>query len=346
MLSFDAISGQDRAVADLRRAYLSDHLPHGLIFAGPTGVGKSTTARALATLFLCDKPKDDHPCGKCPACHLMEAGNHPDFHTVYRQLIRLEKKDSKAKDLSIDVIRQYLVGPANLKPQMERGKVFVIEEAERMNAEAQNSMLKTLEEPAGRTLIILLIDQPNALLPTIRSRCQLIRFNPLPTEFVRTELEKRGKSKQDAQDAADFAEGSLGLALQWLEDGVVDRARDLRHRLTAITHGQIMADLPDWFRASGEAYAEKQLERDELASKDQATREGMSLYLRLAAQELRKQLAAADDPSELEPICSAIDATARADEYLEGNVNLALIFQQLAVTLERLFGRAGKVGTR
>src|SRR5687768_2913493 len=131
------ILGQETAIETIVRAYESDRLPHGLIFAGPVGVGKATTARALATLFLCEKPKGAEPCGKCESCTLM-AGEpeptHPDFHVVYRQLIRLEKEKSKAIELSVDVIRDYLVGPANLKPMMNHGKVFVVEEAELMNA--------------------------------------------------------------------------------------------------------------------------------------------------------------------------------------------------------------------
>src|SRR5579862_5608149 len=165
--TFDQIFSQDRAIEQLRQAYRSDRLPHGLIFGGPIGVGKATTAAALATLFLCEHPKKDSACGKCQSCVLMSAGNHPDFHGIYKELVRLEFKDRKAIDLSIDVIRPYLIQPAGLKASMGRGKVFVVEQADYMNAAAQNSMLKTLEEPVGRTLIILLCEQPGSMLPTI-----------------------------------------------------------------------------------------------------------------------------------------------------------------------------------
>src|SRR6478752_2458502 len=138
MLTLDDIFGQDAAIEQLRRAYLADRLPHGLLFAGPVGVGKALTARALGTLFLCEAPRGTSRCGKCESCTLMGAGTHPDFHSVYRQLIRLEKDTAKARDLTIDVIRDYLVAPANLKATMNRGKVFVVEEADLMNAAAQN----------------------------------------------------------------------------------------------------------------------------------------------------------------------------------------------------------------
>src|SRR5688572_31040044 len=236
MTTFEDILGQENAIETISRAYESERLPHGLIFAGPVGVGKATTARALATLFLCEKPKGAEPCGKCASCALMSAEPEPtppDYHVVYRQLIRLEKEKSKAIELSVDVVRDFLVEPANMKASMNRGKVFVVEEAELMNPQAQNAMLKTLEEPAGRTLIVLLTDQPHALLPTIRSRCQLVRFAPLDTKLVQRELEKRGIDKGAAAAAAALTEGSLGLALKWVQDGVVSSAGELIRQIDA-----------------------------------------------------------------------------------------------------------------
>jgi DNA polymerase III delta' subunit len=335
MQTFDDIFGQDAALDVLRRAYRADRLPHGLIFAGPVGVGKATGARALGGLFLCEKPKDDSPCGRCESCRVFDAGNHPDYHVIYRQLVRLDKETSKAKELSVHVVRDFLIGPANRKPVMNRGKVFVVEESELMNPTAQNSLLKTLEEPAGRALIVLLTDQPGALLPTIRSRCQTIRFAALPESLVRAELEKRGINKAVAADAARLAAGSLGLALKWIEDGVVAAAKELIGQIDGLSAGRGAGDLPGWFKKAAEAYAEKQLERDKLASKDAATREGLSVYLRVAAEHLRRGMAAADDADALEQACAAIDALARAETYLDENVNVSLVLQQLAATLER-----------
>lgn len=346
MLTFENIFGQDAALAALRRAYLADRLPHGLIFAGPVGVGKATTARALGGLFLCQKPRQDQPCGTCPACTVFATGNHPDWHVITKELIRVHDRTGKSKgiDLSINVLRPELIEPAGRKATMGVGKVFVIEQAELMNAQAQNSILKTLEEPAGRTIIILLTDQPLTLLPTIRSRCQVVRFAALDQALVRGELEKRGHSAADAADAAMFAEGSLGLALRWLEDGVVERARELLGRIEGLMAARVAPDLPDWFKQAADDYAARQLQRDELASKDQATREALSLYLRLAAQVFRRHLTSADDPETLEKLAGGIDAVVRADQYLDGNVNLSLIFQQFVVTLESLFAKPAFAG--
>jgi hypothetical protein len=273
----------------------------------------------------------------------MQANTHPDFHVITKELIRYHDKTGKSKgiDLSVNVIRPELIEPAGRKPMLGHGKVFIVEEADAMNPQAQNALLKTLEEPAGRTLIILLTEQPGALLPTIRSRCQVIPFAALDEKTVRSELEKRKIDKQTAAEAATFAEGSLGLALKWIEDGVIAHARELVKQLDGLIAGRAPEGLEVWFKAAADDYAEKQMKRDELGSKDQATREGLTLYLRLAANHFRRRMQSSSDPAELERLCGAVDAVARAEEYLWCNVNIALVFQQLALAWERELAGTG-----
>lgn len=344
MISFKDIFGQDRAIEALRDAYVADRLPHALIFAGPVGVGKATTAQALGALFLCENPKKDSPCGKCAACKLFEANSHPDFHVITKELIRYHDKTGKSKgiELSIFVIRPELIDKVAMKPAMNRGKVFVIEQAELMNAQAQNAMLKTLEEPAGRALIILLTDQPGLILQTVRSRSQTIRFAALEREVVKEQLGARKIDKRTADRAASVADGSLGLALKWIEDGVVDAADQLTAMLETAERGGGARELPHWFKQSSEAYAAKQLERDELGSKDQATREALTLYLRLASEHFRKRMTQTDNPDALEALCASVDAVVLTESYIDSNVNVPLAIQQLAGALERIFASAGK----
>jgi DNA polymerase-3 subunit delta' len=336
-ITFDQIFGQEQALATLRRAYSADRLPHGLLFAGPVGVGKGTTAAALAALFLCQHPQGDRPCGQCDSCRVFPSGNHPDYHIITKELIRYHDKTGKSKgiDLSIHVLRPELIEPAGRKAVMGHGKVFVIEQAEMMNPQAQNGLLKTLEEPAGRTVIVLLTDQPESLLATVRSRCQTIRFAALSHTRVKDELEKRGIALDLAASAAALSEGSLGESLRWIEDGIISLARELIQQLDAVAGGGGAADLQEWFKKAADGYAEKRLARDELASKDQATRQGYALYLRLASRHFRDQLTQTNDAEAMEQLCSAIDAVARAEAYLDANVNVALVFQQFGIALER-----------
>jgi DNA polymerase-3 subunit delta' len=340
VISFDDIFGQDAAIEWLKHAYIADRLPHGMVFAGPVGVGKSTTALALAGVLLCEKPKGELPCGACESCRAMSAEPtaHPDYHVVTRDLIRLYDKSgtSKGIDLSIKVIRAEVLERASRKSVMGRAKVFVVKQAELMNRDAQNALLKTLEEPAGRTFIILLTDQPDLLLSTIRSRSQTIRFAPLGEKLVARELKKRaGIDAETAARAAMITRGSLGQAMKWIEDGVIEPASELINQVDGLFEGQAPTDLPAWFKKAAEAYAERQMQRDALGSKDAATREGLALYLNVAAEHIRRRLAALGDPDELERACAAIDSLARAETYLDANVNVSLIFQQLAAALSQ-----------
>ena len=236
-------------------------------------------------------------------------------------------------DLSINVIRPELIEPASRKASMGRGKVFIIEQAELMNAVAQNALLKTLEEPMGGTLIVLLTDQADCLLATVRSRARIVRFAPLETAVVERELVRREVAKDVAVRAAALSRGSLGLALRWIEDGVVTAAGELEQQVDAFLAGNPPEDLPGWLKKAADAYAEKQLERDELSSKEQATREGLGVYLLIGAERLRHVLEQAGHEEELASLCDKIEAIATTEKYLDSNVNVSVALQQLSVAL-------------
>ena len=324
------IFGQDQAITQLRQAQLAGRVPHGLIFSGPNGVGKGTTARALGAWFLCDHPLADDSCGKCPSCHLVEAGTHPDFHLIFRQLVRLLKKTSKARDLSIDVIKEYFLGPASRTPMQGNGKVFVIEEAETMSRDAANAILKTLEEPYGRTLILLLTDQPHYLLPTMRSRCQVVQFSGLSDDLIMGQLEAKGIDRATAELAAHLAQGSLGPAIRWTEDGLVQRISPLFERLASAIAGRPSDDLPKFIAdiAAQQVLAEQA--RDPNISKDQATRDAVVLHLRFASEYLRMQFTGDLDAGKKLRICRMIDDIAQSQIYIEGNVNVNLVLEHIS----------------
>jgi DNA polymerase-3 subunit delta' len=223
-MPFAEIRGQERAVARLRRAWVAGRLPQAYCFAGPSGVGKRTTALALAQAVNCLMPVAggtgaDDACGACVACRKIGGGLHPDVAEV-----RPEGKTV----ITIDQIRE-VAGRAALRPYEGRRPVWILDPADLMQEPAANALLKTLEEPAGATLFVLVTAAPSALLPTILSRCQVVRFDPLGEVHLREILAGHGRPTQDAAAAAILAGGSAERALAM----DVEEARATRERLVA-----------------------------------------------------------------------------------------------------------------
>jgi DNA polymerase-3 subunit delta' len=210
---------QDKAISAIQNAFAGDKVAHAYIFAGPDGVGKFTTAREFAKLLLCKKPvkKDDFAdsCGQCESCRIFEAGSHPDFEHVYKELIKFTK-DGKDKDAPVDfpinVVREFVIDKVNRKPAFSTQRVFVLSEAEKLNKQSQNCLLKVLEEPPSYCCIILICTRPEALLPTIRSRCQILRFGPIDEKKIIEKLGQTGLGEKQAKYFARLADGSLGVA--------------------------------------------------------------------------------------------------------------------------------------
>ncbi|MFA5252929.1 MAG: DNA polymerase III subunit, partial [Phycisphaerae bacterium] len=177
---------QEKAVASLEQAYDSGKVAHAYVFAGPDGVGKFTTAREFAKLLLCKNPvkTDDltDSCGECESCRAFDAGSHPDFEHVYKELIVFTEngkdKDTPV-DFPIDVVREFVIGKVSQRPALSTRRVFVLTETEKLNDTSQNCLLKVLEEPPAYCCIILVCTRPDKFLPTIRSRCQILRFGPI-----------------------------------------------------------------------------------------------------------------------------------------------------------------------
>ena len=248
---FRDVRHQDRALSILRRTLASGRTPHALLFDGPDGVGKEMAARALAAKLLCENvpgqagfqaglgfaaesaDADFEPCGDCRSCRLFAADTHPDFHLIDRSLHKLhddpQVRRSKGLFLVIDVIRDFLIAHSSSAPSLGRRRVFIVRDAERMNENAQNALLKTLEEPPGNACLILVSSAAGRLLPTIRSRTQRIPFDLLPQAFVLEKL-AAGVDPTAARTLAGLSQGRLGPALLWNRIGLpelVDRAAAL-----------------------------------------------------------------------------------------------------------------------
>ena len=204
LITFADVRGHERACAALRGAVTAGRLPHALLFAGPDGVGKRSVALALAAWAQCEVGGDD-ACGNCAACRQVAAGTHPDVHVVGVPQGKKEIGVERARD-----VKRFV----QLKPLRDRFKLAVIDDAHMLTVAAQNALLKTLEEPPDRSCLLLVANNPDALLPTVRSRCQRVLFAPLSRAAVVAVLTERlGLAAAVAERLAAVAEGSPGRAL-------------------------------------------------------------------------------------------------------------------------------------
>ena len=306
---------------------------------------------------------------------MVAADTHPDWHLVYRQLNRAhpepEVRKRKGLDIGVDVLRHFVIDKVGFTPSRGRAKVFVVREADRITTQAQNALLKTLEEPPGTTYLILLVTSIDRLLPTTLSRCQVVEFDPLPGEFVRERLRAAFPNLVAPQLAwcAWFADGSIGGAMQAVEEHLFDVYARVRgtllpqpgtsssdtsasHRALLMTHrSRCLKAWTDEAEALGELYRK----RDPDISDTEATRRGWKTVFRLLAEGYAELLRSASDGENqnssaqaMNPVVAdadgagperaadAIQRIALAERHLDLNANTQLVVEALANDLARI----------
>jgi DNA polymerase-3 subunit delta' len=230
---WERVRGHAAQVEMFRRSIRRGRLSHAYLFVGDEGIGKRTFAHALSQCLLCQTLADDvvDACGTCPSCLRFQAGTHPDFHTV-------GIPEGKS-ELPIELIagsrdkrgREGLCFDLSMRPTNGSRRIAVIDDADHMNAASANALLKTLEEPPPYAILILIAASPDSLLPTIRSRCQQVRFDPLSIDDVASLLVAQGTVEDPAEAAtvARLSGGSLFTAAQLIDPAL----RKLREELFA-----------------------------------------------------------------------------------------------------------------
>lgn len=235
------VVGHEWAVEFLRRSIANNRLAHAYLFGGPEGVGKALLALRLAQALNCERAGVD-PCLRCRACQRIERGNHPDVRIagMATQAAGAKADDAaRQKELKIDTVREWQ-RDMMLKPYEGRRRIFILHDAEKLNEAASNAMLKTLEEPPPYATLILVAHTTGSLLPTIVSRCQLLRLRPLPRAQVAAALRERWNlTPGDAELLAAWSGGRIGWALR-----MIDAPDELAARQNQLAELLALADQP------------------------------------------------------------------------------------------------------
>ncbi len=327
--------GHEWAVDMLRRHVTRGDLRHAYLFSGPPGLGRRTLALRLAQALNCERPvAPGEPCFNCRTCKQIEAMQHPDLNVV--EPVDADLNPSPTGEIRISQIRN-LQKTFNLKPYQSQYRVAIFLRFQEANDNAANALLKTLEEAPAHAILILTADTPEQLLPTINSRCEILRLRPLPIEAVTADLIERGLDEDRARLLAHISGGRPGFARKLVEDGTVLEKREERlNDLQTLLPAQ---------RVEKFSYAEK------LAKDKDAMRQTILVWLSYWRDVLLR-VAGAESPlinidrnMEIEFLAGRLDlSTARKVvsaheetlEKIERNVNARLLAEILLLDLPKV----------
>jgi len=334
---FKKVLGQEGAKKFFQSVLKEDKLSHAYILTGPAGVGKFLFARELAAVLLCEKQSG---CGQCRNCLRVTHGNHPS--------IRLFETPKGKKNIGIDMVRD-LEHEIRLKPFEGKYKIFIINDTETLSEEAANALLKTLEEPPDYSLLLLVAAQTGSLPTTVLSRCQIVRFQPLPEKIVGEILAKHQKlSAAELKILVTLAGGSPGQALRLYEKGFTEQRHQLIQgllstRLNGRSGGQEKSGMIDDIIH----FAKRAKENEEIRADVAQQFKIISLFLRdlllmksgiTAAERLfnadkRDLLQKAKSVFPVDRLNRALEQLLQAEQYLHQNLNIRLVVANTVLNL-------------
>ena len=327
MAGFQDIIGQEQIKEHMRNALITGKVSHAYIINGEKSSGKEFIARVFAMTLQCEKGGVE-PCQECHSCKQALSDNHPDIIRVIHE---------KPNTISVDDIRLQVNNDVAIKPYSSSRKIYIINEAEKMTVQAQNALLKTLEEPPEYTVILLLTANVNSLLPTILSRCVVLNMKPVPDESVKKFLMHQMEVPDyKAEICVAFARGNIGKAkaLASSEDfeNVKTEALSLLKYIGEMELSEMIAaikkiteyklEINDYLDIIAIWY------RDVLLFK--ATNDVNHLVFREEIQSLRKVA----QHSSYEGIEDIIEALEKAKRRLDANVNFELTMELLMLTIQ------------
>jgi DNA polymerase III subunit delta' len=333
-MAWTDVRGHDDARQHLLAAVRRGRLGHAYLFVGPDGVGKRRFAVEFAKAVLCDRPPAEFTaCDRCPACAQVTAETHPDFATFARPEDRQE--------FVVEVAQQVVAGLA-LRPARGPGRVCVIEDADLLNEEAANCLLKSLEEPPPGSVLILLATATDTQLPTILSRCQVVRFKPLSAADLKLVLIEQGVTDPaDLERLVRLSGGCVGRALALSDKDVAEFRHTLLNQFTTAKPDSfaLAKQVNEFVAAAGKESGPK---RERASAVVRMLLDLLQAALRVSLggvppdgerveKEAVKHWAAVGD----ERLAEAMDACTDADRLIDRRVQLEVLLEQLADRLCR-----------
>lgn len=328
MADFKDVVGHEQVIFHMQNAIRQKKLSHAYLLCGETGSGKHLVAEAFAKTILCEEGGIE-ACGKCKSCKQVESGNHPDFHPVVREKATLGVKE----------IREQVTGDVQIKPYSSDYKIYLIDEAEKMTEEAQNALLKTIEEPPAYAVFLLLVSRQELLLPTVLSRCVLLPFYPVAGAKIKAFLmEKKKVPDYLAENAATFAGGLVGRAVQYAEsESFIEQRKEVLH-LVKYVDDMTMAEIMENVKlfASKKDVATEYLDmillwyRDVLLYKATKNVNGL-----MFVDELEAVVAQAGKRS-FENLQGIVDALEQVKQRLKSNVNFENALELLLLYMKEV----------
>lgn len=320
------IIGHEDSIRRLRSMLSFGRLPHALLLIGPDGIGKRRVAEVLAAAILCD---EGIPCGACPSCRAMIAGTHPDYYAV-----EAEAKGTAARSIKIEQIRKMQAETARI-PVLSGRRVVLVDHAELMNEAAENSLLKTLEEPAGQVTFLLTATAREALLETIVSRCVPVSFGMLPQSQLSELLRVHGVPKQEAGTLAALADGSVGRALALYGNGGMKLRDDAVRFLEGL--GSMDMDMI-WRRGKEMGDLEREKVSEWFLYLSMLLRDMLALYGDggtdlLYHQDMRERLLACLQFFPMVRVFRVLELVREMQRRLQANVNLRLLMEGFLIRM-------------
>ena len=330
---FSELTGNDRVKAALKRMMVTERLPGAMLFVGEEGIGKKRFALEVARALNCRTPKDHEACGVCSSCTRIFKLNYPqrDDADEWTQIIWTDHPDvglvvAPKRVLRVEQMRQ-IEKEANFRPFEGKARVFLIDEADKLNDASANALLKVLEEPPRTSYLILITSRPAMLLPTILSRCQMIRFSPLTPAEIETHLTKNKLADtKTAQLRARAASGSIGRALSGDLVTFTSQRKAMLKVLNALVLSQDRAQLLRAAEQLNEAQYKDEFE-ERLDVLETLIRDAWMLSLGVNSEQLVNE----DLSGELREIAEKLDSSRAADWILQ----IEDLREQLIVNVNR-----------